>query len=122
MRLRTVLELQEYLDHELAWRVKEIDYTKTAVHRASGNAQSAVARAGLALLYAHWEGFVKGASEALLNFVLYRRFRFRQLRPCFIAHGLALHLDVLAASRMHDKRLESIQFVVEKLDEQASFP
>ena len=28
MKLRTELELQEYLDYELAWRIKEIDYTK----------------------------------------------------------------------------------------------
>jgi hypothetical protein len=122
MKLRTVLELQEYLDHELAWRVREIDYTKTAVQRASGNAQLAVSRAGLALLYAHWEGFVKGASEALLNFVLNRRFKYRQLRPCFIAHGLAVHLDVLETSHKHNRRLEAVQFVVEKLDEQANFP
>jgi hypothetical protein len=122
MRLRTVLELQDYLDHELAWRVKEIDYTKTAIQRASGNAQSAIARAGLALLYAHWEGFVKGSSEALLNFVLQKRFKYRQLRPCFIAHGLAAHLDVLAASHKHHVRFETVQFVIEKLDEQATFP
>jgi hypothetical protein len=98
------------------------DYTKTAVQRATGSAQQAVARAGLALLYAHWEGFVKGSSEALLNFVLYKRFKFRQLRPCFIAHGLALHLDVLVASHKHHRRFESIKFMVEKLDEQAVFP
>ncbi len=122
MKLRTELELQEYLDYELAWRIKEIDYTKTAVQRAKGNAQLAVARAGLALLYAHWEGFVKGASEALLNFVLHRRFKYSQLRPCFIAHGLAKHLDVLVDSHKHHRRFESIQFVVEQLEKQAVFP
>jgi hypothetical protein len=122
MILRTVLELQEYLDHDFAWRVREIDYTKTAVQRASGNAQMAVARAGLALLYAHWEGFVKGASEALLNFVLHRKFKYRQLRPCFMAHGLAMHLDVLVTTHKHHRRFETVQFVVEKLDEQAKFP
>lgn len=122
MRLRTEMELQEYLDYELAWRLREIDYTKTAVRRASGNAQLAVARAGLALLYAHWEGFVKAASEALLNFVLHRRFKYRQLRPCFIAHGLAMHLDVLVESNKHHKRFDCMRFVVEKLDEQANFP
>jgi hypothetical protein len=122
MTLRTTLELQEYLDHDLAWRVQEIDYTKTAVQRASGNAQLAVARAGLALLYAHWEGFVKGAAEALLNFVLHKKFKYRQLQPCFIAHGLAMHLDVLVASNKHHIRLETVQFVVEKLNQQASFP
>jgi MAE_28990/MAE_18760-like HEPN len=122
MRLRTVVDLQTYLDCDFAWRVREIDYTKTIVQRASGNAQITVARAGLALLYAHWEGFVKSASEALLNFVLYRKHKYRQLRPCFIAHGLGRHLDLLVESHKHHRRFESIQFVVEKLDEEAKFP
>ncbi len=122
MTLRTVLELQEYLDQDLGWRLREIDYTKTAVRRASGNAQSAVARAGLALLYAHWEEFVKGASEAFLNFVLHRKCKYSQLRPCFMVHGLAKHLEVFETSRKHQRRIEVVQFLVEKLDEQAKFP
>ena len=56
MKLRTELDLQEHLDVALGWRIKEIDYTKTAVDRSSGDAQMAVAHAGLALLYAYWEG------------------------------------------------------------------
>lgn len=121
MKLRTPLALQEYLDSEMGWRVKEISFTQTAVQRASGDAQSAIARAALALLYAHWEGFVKAASEGLLNFVFYKRLRFRELRPCFIAHGLAQHLDALADAHRSEKRYELVEFIASRLDKQAVF-
>lgn len=122
MKLRTVLQLQEYLDNEYAWRVKEIDYAQTAVRRASGSAQVTLTRAGVALLYAHWEGFVKCAAEALLNFIVCRSLKYKDLQSCFIAHGMAHHLELLSSSLKHNRRSESVQFILNNLDSRAKFP
>jgi hypothetical protein len=121
VKLRTELDIQKFLDNEFAWRIKEIDYTQTAVKRASGNAQSTLTRAGVALLYAHWEGFVKRAAEAFLNFVRYRNLKYRELKVCFIAHGITHHLEILSSSQKHDRRNQVVQFVLNQLDEPARF-
>ncbi len=121
MKLRTELQLQEFLDGDLGWRIKEIDYTETAIRRATGSAQVALTRSGVALLYAHWEGFVKCSSEAFLNFVLSKNLKYKQLRPCFIAHGIAHQLELLSSSKRHDKRSEAITFIVKQLELPAKY-
>lgn len=69
MKIRSVGELQRALDEELAWRRHELRNMKFAVRTAGGNNQQVLARAGHALAYAHWEGFVKQALEYYLTLV-----------------------------------------------------
>lgn len=121
MKLRTEQEFQEYIDKEMGWRIKEIHLTKDAIRAAAGNTQTALLRAGVAILYAHWEGFVKRSSMALLNFVVCRRLTYRELKPCFVAHGIANQLEILARSKKHDMRSAVVRFVMSELSQSAVF-
>ena len=62
MKVRTASQLIERLDDELAWRLHEIASLRDAIRRSSPPAQTALIRSAVALLYAHWEGFVKAAA------------------------------------------------------------
>src|SRR5229473_3553693 len=87
MTIRTVEQLFDQLSDELAWRKKELATLKSLVeHRTLSNERRTVLlRAGVALLYAHWEGFVKAASRAYLEFVSFQRLRHQDLAPNFLA-------------------------------------
>lgn len=63
MSIRTTDEFLAKVDAQLIWRRKELTDLRVLVQGSSGNAipQSMLIRAGIALLYAHWEGFVKTA-------------------------------------------------------------
>ena len=41
-------------------------------------------RAGVALLYAHWEGFTKEACQAYLEFVVKRKLKYGEMSDAFI--------------------------------------
>lgn len=69
MKIRTLGQLQDALDSEMSWRLKEIADLKSNVKSTSGLARSTLIRAGTALLYAHWEGFIKAASSAYVLFL-----------------------------------------------------
>ena len=121
MKFRTDSELQTYLDEEFAWRLQEIDLLKTTVRRASNGYCRTLMRAGLPLVYAHWEGFVKAGAEAMLCFVALSGKTYRELAPCFAVHGLVTEIDILTRSKKEHLRVAALEFVMSKMKEQAHF-
>jgi hypothetical protein len=76
--VRTIDELQDALDSTLSWRRVELSALKGLVEQHDSKSQSLPAsrslrRAGVAMLYAHWEGFTKECLQAYVDFLARRR-------------------------------------------------
>lgn len=110
-KIRGLSELQEALDGALSWRIKEIAYILANVKKASSSAQLTYLRAGVPLLYAHWEGFIKRASEAYLEYVANQNLTFDQLANCFVVFGVKRHLNNLVESRKSAATIEAVKFL-----------
>jgi hypothetical protein len=121
MKLRSTNDIQDHLDGEIGWRLREIDQLKKLVREGTSLAQNALIRAGVPLVYAHWEGFVKSSAEAFLNFVVHQRKRYRELNECFSLHGLAGRLEILDQSKKHHRRLEALRFIALGMEQEAHF-
>lgn len=121
-KLRTTSDLQDALDEEYAWRLKELADLKRSMRDTSGGPQRTLIRAGIALAYAHWEGFVKSSAEHFLNFVSHRGLQYQQLRACFVMRGLKKEIDVLATARPGQRSVRAAEFVLGKLESRASIP
>jgi hypothetical protein len=104
-----VSELSDVLDSEFAWRRKELTTVRNSLYAAASPAKPTHIRAGVALLYAHWEGFIKACAEAYLSFIALQRLQYNQLNPNLLAlcfhgqlvslyetHGLTAHTDFAA--------------------------
>ncbi|MER9732773.1 MAE_28990/MAE_18760 family HEPN-like nuclease [Mesorhizobium sp. M0217] len=117
-KIRTLTQLQETLDAEMGWRVKEIASLKLMAKSDGVNGKMFV-RAGVALVYAHWEGFIKSASESYLNFVDNQGHVYRDLKTCFAVFGLKGKLAMLAGSRQTKPNIEAFDFVLTELDKPA---
>lgn len=85
--IKALYQLQKQLDADLSWRKKELFAFKLLLDE--GSAEPAVLnyliRAGLLLLYAHWEGFVKSASSYYLSYVVEKNQRLNEIKDNFIA-------------------------------------
>jgi MAE_28990/MAE_18760-like HEPN len=114
-KIRTATQLQEALDKEMSWRIKEIAAFRMATKTQEGD-QKTFIRAGVALVYAHWEGFIKAASEAYLNFVDNQGHIYRDLKSCFAVFGLKSRLALLVESRQAKPNIEAFDFVLSELD------
>ena len=70
-KIRTLNDLNERLSEDLVWRKKELSVLKGLIETNSftQNKTNALIRSGIALLYAHWEGYIKCAASAYLEFV-----------------------------------------------------
>lgn len=117
-RIRTLTQLQDALDTEIGWRIREISAFKIAA-KSSSSSQASFIRAGIALVYAHWEGFVKGASEHYLGYVDNQRLLYKDLKTCFAVFGLKGKLVQLADSRKAASNIAALDFVIEAMDKPA---
>jgi hypothetical protein len=90
--LRTLSELEDTLDEDLAWRRTELHSLLAAVRVEKGPAGACLRRGGMALMYAHWEGYVKNALSSYWKFVARRRLTYKELSLNFVALGIEREL------------------------------
>ncbi|MDF3135315.1 MAE_28990/MAE_18760 family HEPN-like nuclease [Pseudomonas extremaustralis] len=109
-KIRTLSILQDSLDNGLAWRVKEIANLKISVRGSPSLSARTVVRAGVPLLYAHWEGFVKQASQDYLSYVTSQRLTYGELASCFVVFGTKKHLSTITSSRQASVNIEVVNF------------
>lgn len=72
MKIKTLEELEDKLDQDLAWRKKEILSLKLLIDKNDQD-RNILLRAGIALLCAHFEGFIKKASNLYVIYIGYQK-------------------------------------------------
>lgn len=101
--IRTKEELIDRVSRERAWRIKEISEIKNVAKAStmSTTRKRVLCRSGIALLYAHWEGFVKKSGTYFLEYIASQRLTVRELQPNFVTIILKGRIDHAAASRKY---------------------
>jgi len=122
MKAATPSEFLDFLDEEFAWRRKELTLLRGLAQSATGLEKNAHLRAGLAMLYAHWEGFVRASSEGFLEYVGRRRLKHTELCSGLLSLALRAKLAELAASSRSDSHIEFVDFVRRGMTGRARLP
>lgn len=83
----TKSDLIQKIDTDLIWRRRELSNFKTTLENENIplSQKPGLLRAGVALLYAHWEGFVKLSGSYYLEFVIDQRLSANKLKSNFLA-------------------------------------
>ena len=102
----------------MGWRIKEVSAFKLVAKKQPESSRT-FTRAGVALVYAHWEGFIKASSEAYLNFVDNQGHVYRDLKTCFAVFGLKGRLSLLGDSRKSKSNIEALDFVLAEINKPA---
>lgn len=121
-QLKTADLLLDHMDQDMAWRIKEVHQLKIAVQNASGSNIHAHIRAGVSMLYAHWEGFIKGAANAYVNYLSYRANRNSELKPCFVALGMKAKLTSVNASSKSEAAIQAVTYLLNEMNQPIRLP
>ena len=118
-RLRSQAQLYDYLDREFAWRLKELANLRVAMRRVDEIAEKSVVRATVCLAYAHWEGFIRCAALAYLEFVGLQRLKYNELASCFVVFGVKTHIHALIESRRAGITISAVEFFRNNMEQRA---
>lgn len=111
-KIETVEKLETKLQEDLAWRKKEMLAIKIMVDKSDGN-ENILLRSGITMLCAHFEGFVKFASNCYVKYVSAQNIKSGLLKDNFMAYSLA---DVINRCSTTEK-ISVYQKVVDKMYE-----
>ncbi len=124
IKMKTKSELLQKIDDDLIWRRRELSDFRATVQTAqsSQGRRSALLRAGVALLYAHWEGFVKRSGSYYLEFVADQGMKASELQTNFIAIKLKSRLVEASKSNKPSASAELVDFFCNRLGDRLKIP
>ncbi len=92
------------LDDEFTWRRNELYLFKSRIPLDNSNSfQKPLLRAGITILYAHWEGFVKNAATFYLQYISYKFLKNSELKNQFLALSLSNKIKNLEVNKLESK-------------------
>lgn len=100
MKANNIDNLQMILDGDLVWRRREISSLVTLTKSTTIQTQTCLIRASIPMLYAHWEGFGRECFVRYLEFVSFRKLKFKSLNPAFLYLASAPSLSALGSSNV----------------------
>jgi hypothetical protein len=124
MRIRTSNDLIDKIAEQLVWRRKELWELRQMVEASSLNhsRRATLIRAGVALLYAHWEGFIKTTGTYFLEFVSEQRLKNNELKMNFVSVILRKRLIAAGESKKASSSEELVEFFCTKMNSQSNLP
>lgn len=122
--IRTTDQLIGKIAEDLVWRRKELTTLRSLVQKFQDEPLSSrvLIRSAVALLYAHWEGFVKKSSYYYLEYVASHRLPYRKLAPNFIGLTLKSKFAELGASEKISGGNALADFFTTEMDRQSNVP
>jgi hypothetical protein len=124
MSIRTVEHLVDAVSADISWRRKELTDLRLLLEASAGNRtrQTTLTRAALALLYAHWEGYVKSVSEMYLEFVCMQRCRNSELSDNLLAATMRPWLTPAADSHKIRSHVDIVKFFRTQMETRSRLP
>lgn len=122
--IRTIEQLIEKIGEEHTWRRKELTDLKGLVSSFKDDSirSRMLARAAVALLYAHWEGFVKQSSALYLEYVAFQRLPYKKLTSNFVGLVLRSKFTELGGSEKISSGNTLTNFFCTELDNNSNIP
>lgn len=94
-RPRSASQLTTALDDDLAWRLQEIAVVRSSLKTAAGLRRTSLLRAAVPMLYAHWEGFIKGSAIQYTAYLSALNLKFGDVAICFSGVKAMSHVKSL---------------------------
>ncbi|MBK9331891.1 MAG: hypothetical protein IPM96_05665 [Ignavibacteria bacterium] len=120
---KTIDFLMENISEDWIWRLKELNGFKSTLEKTNDKlTKSCLIRAGITILYAHWEGFVKECSYNYYNYVTTKGFKLSELSECFVAISMRKELNELIDSRKVVTQSKAISILFREFEKRGKFP
>ena len=122
-KIRNTNELSDVLSDLLAWRKKEISTISLLIKDAKlDHIKELYYRTFIPILYAHWEGYAKEASNYYINYVSNQHLTYKDLATNFISISCYKEIRKTAESKQFHMYNSLVDFLILNQDDQARIP
>ena len=117
MKIKTIEKLEEMLESDLLWRRKELINIRLLIDDKQNNIDNDILiRSGIALLCAHWEGYVRFVANMYVVYVGDTNVKTKDLKENFLA--LLLKKDIISSgvtekTSVHTKLMDKVSDAME---------
>ncbi|WP_156764637.1 MAE_28990/MAE_18760 family HEPN-like nuclease [Mycobacterium sp. 1081908.1] len=122
MKIRTQEELFDRVSDDLIWRRRELVLFSSQVDKANSEFSRALLRGSVALLYAHWEGFIKNACHYYLCYLSSCTISFSQLIPEIAALSLRSKISQAVSAKKIAMRADLVRDIRDRAQDRATIP
>ncbi len=122
MNLADINDFADKLDEEMAWRKHELAILKLAVDSAQDKMADTNLRAATAMLYAHWEGFVKNAASYYLQHVSQQKILYSALKKNFLALKVSSDLRKFQETSNNSIHTKIVERIIDEYKEISDIP
>lgn len=122
--IRTKEDLIDKIGQDYIWRLREISEMKSLIQEPSTSEirKRVLCRSGIALLYAHWEGFVKKTGTYFLEYVAAQRHNISELKSNFITLLVRGKIDKASESNKYSAFDEVTRYIIDNQTTRAKIP
>lgn len=117
MNIRSMYELEGYLDNDLAWRKKEFTTIKFMIKDAREHEKKILKKTAITLLYSHWEGYLKNASQAYLCYLNHLAHKYCDLKENFVQLSLAEKFSTGFSIKKYESQKDIYNYITGALNE-----
>jgi hypothetical protein len=124
MAIRTKEELVDKIAQDHVWRIREISELKSLIQSSAASIirKQVLCRSGIAVLYAHWEGFIKKSGTYFLEYVANQRHNISELRSNFVTLLVRAKIDQASASKKYSAFDEVTRYIMDNQNTRARIP
>lgn len=124
MKIRTVEQLSDKLSEDLAWRKKELSEVEKLVKlkNVSCEKHDLFIRSAICILYSHWEGFIKLAANAYVDYVRLQKLSYQELSNNFLALAMKDKLKEAKETNKPSLYIPVCDFFILELNNRSSLP
>jgi len=125
MSIRTLENLSDKLAQDLAWRKRELAEIKSLVEakkNVSDQRHKVLVRSAVCILYSHWEGFVKLAANAYVEYVRLKKLTYQDISTNFLALAMKEKLKEAKETNKPSLYIPVCQFFISELNQRCILP
>ena len=116
MKIRSKEDLFDAMQKERAWRRKELTNIKSLIYSSRASHNQVLVRAGVLMLYSHWEGYIKKACEAFFYYMNFKSIKYQDLNPNYLAIGIADSFNGNFPQKKFSSYMRTVDFVVSEAE------
>lgn len=117
MKINGIEDFEDELVEDLAWRKREMINLSFAVEAESTDLQKSVlVRAGISLLCAHWEGYIRHAANAYIILISSQKIKVKELKDNFLTLKVKKKISQVSVSKKTSVQQTLVQEIIEIME------